>query len=72
MIKSGQTFAEVAATEGTSSRRIQQLVELAFLAPDVIRDVFEGRQPIGLTTEWLLRHAYSPDWKEQRAIFRSL
>jgi len=62
----------VAATEGISSRRIQQLIELAFLAPDVIRDVFEGRQPIGLTTEWLLRHAYSPDWKEQRAIFRSL
>lgn len=72
MIKSGQTFAEVAATEGTSSRRIQQLVELAFLAPDVIRDVFEGRQPIGLTSEWLLRHAYSPIWQDQRAIFRAL
>jgi len=72
MIKSGKTFAEVADIEGISSRRIQQLIELTFLAPDVIRDVFEGRQPIGLTTEWLQRHAYSPIWQDQRAIFRAL
>lgn len=71
MIKPGKTFAEVADIEGISSCRIQQLIELTFLAPDVIRDVFDGRQPIGLTTEWLQRHAYSPIWQDQRAIFRA-
>jgi len=72
MIISGQTFTEIGAIEGVTGRRIQQLIELAFLAPEVIRDVFEGRQPIGLTTEWLLRNAYSPIWQDQREIFRSL
>lgn len=72
MIISGQTFTEIGETEGVSGRRIQQLIELSFLAPEVIRDVLEGRQPIGLTTEWLLRHAYPANWKDQREIFRSL
>ena len=52
--------------------RIQQLIEFSFLAPEVIRDVLEGRQPIGLTTEWRLRHAYSPIWQDLRDIFGSL
>jgi DNA invertase Pin-like site-specific DNA recombinase len=72
MIISGQTFTEIGEIEGVTGRRIQQLIELSFLAPEVIRDVFEGRQPIGLTTEWLLRHAYPAGWKDQRDIFRSL
>jgi site-specific DNA recombinase len=72
MIISGQTFTEIGEIEGVTGRRIQQLIELSFLAPEVIRDVFEGRQSIGLTTEWLLRHAYSANWKEQREIFRAL
>jgi len=72
MIISGQTFTDIGETEGVTGRRIQQLIELSFLAPEVIRDVFEGRQPIGLTTEWLLRHAYPAGWKDQREIFRSL
>jgi len=72
MIISGQTFTEIGEIEGVTGRRIQQLIELSFLAPEVVRDIFEGRQPIGLTTEWLLRHAYSPIWKDQREIFGSL
>ena len=72
LIISGQTFTEIGETEGVTARRIQQLIELSFLAPEVIRDVFEGRQPIGLTTEWLLRHAYSANWKDQRELFRAL
>jgi len=72
MIISGQTFTEIGEIEGVSGRRIQQLIELSFLAPDVVRDIFEGRQPICLTTEWLMRHAYPAIWKGQREIFRSL
>lgn len=45
-IKAGETFSEIAASEDTSNRRIQQLIGLAFLAPDIVRDVLEGRQPI--------------------------
>mgnify|MGYP001091743691 CR=1 FL=1 len=72
MIRSGKTYAEIAAAEGVSRHRIQKLVDLAFLAPDVVRDVFVGSQPTGLTTEWLLRHAIPVLWNEQREMFRAL
>ena len=72
LIQSGQTFAEIGETAGVSGRRIQQLIELSFLAPDVIRDIYDGSQPIGLTTEWLLRHAYPSIWQGQREVFRAL
>jgi site-specific DNA recombinase len=72
LIRSGKTYAEIAAAEGVSKHRIQKLVDLAFVAPDVVRDVFAGSQPTRLTSEWLLRHAVPAIWTEQRNIFRSL
>jgi cystathionine beta-lyase family protein involved in aluminum resistance len=72
LIRSGKTYAGIAAAEGVSKQRIQILVDLAFLAPDVVRDVFVGSQPTGLTTEWLLRHAVPALWNEQRDLFRAL
>ncbi|WP_162685662.1 hypothetical protein [Roseovarius amoyensis] len=72
LVRSGKTIGEIAETEGFSKRRVQQLIELAVLAPDVTRSVREGRQPTGLTSDWLLRHAYSPIWSEQRDLFSTL
>ena len=72
MVRSGKTFDEIAASEGVSKRRIQQLIELAFLAPDVIRSVRDGKQPVGVTSDWLMRHAFSPIWSEQRGVFSTL
>ncbi len=71
-IKAGETVSEIAASEGTSNRRIQQLVGLAFLAPDIVSDVLEGRQPIGFTSEWCLRHDLPSDWTEQRQRLATL
>lgn len=39
-IKAGETFAQIAEAEGTSKRRVQQMIDLAFLAPDIIRDLW--------------------------------
>ena len=72
MIRSGKTYTEIADAEGASKRRIQHLVELAFLAPNTIRSVWEGRQPVGFTSEWLKSHSVPPMWKEQRELFRTL
>lgn len=72
LVRSGKTFAEIAETEGVSKRRVEQLIELTFLAPDVIRAVREGRQPVGMTFDWLKRHAFSPIWTEQRDAFVTL
>ncbi len=72
MIKSGRTFDEIAAIETTSKRRIQQVIEWALLAPDIVRMIIEGRQPVGLTSNWLLRHVLPIDWNEQRQLITTL
>ncbi|WP_299877793.1 hypothetical protein [uncultured Sulfitobacter sp.] len=71
-IKAGETFSDIAATETTSKRRIQQMIDLAFLAPDILRDVIEGKQPIGLSSDWCLRHEIPSDWSEQRQLIAAL
>ncbi len=67
-IKAGRTFTEIAEAESASKRRIQQMIDLAFLAPDIIRDVLEGRQPLGFTSDWCLRHTLPSDWADQRRL----
>ncbi len=71
-ITKGKTFAEVAQTDKTSARRIQQVIELAFLAPDIVRDILEGKQPMGFTSKWCLQHSLPTDWAEQRQILAAL
>ncbi len=66
------TFAGIAAAEATSKRRIQQMIDLAFLAPDIVRDALEGHQPLGFTSDWCLRHTLPSDWDEQRRILATL
>jgi len=72
LIRTGMTYQEIAQAEGASKRRVQLLVELAFLAPDVIRDVWEGSQSVGLTSEWMKSHAIPPIWKDQRELCSTL
>ncbi|MGI9388711.1 MAG: recombinase family protein [Boseongicola sp.] len=72
MVKAGQTYTEIAETAGTSKRRVQQLLDLAFLAPDIVRDVSEGKQPLGFTSDWCLRHDLPSDWDEQRKLIATL
>lgn len=71
-IEQGQSFEQIAAAEGTSARRIRQLLHLAFLAPDILRTVIQGQQPVGLTTESLKDRDLPLDWNAQRAFVKSL
>jgi site-specific DNA recombinase len=71
-IKAGQTLSDVAKASGTSSRRIQQIIELAFLAPDVTKMILDGNQPLGFTSEWVKQHSLPSNWQEQRAIIATL
>jgi site-specific DNA recombinase len=71
-MKAGKSFAQIADVEKTSKRRVQQMIDLAFLAPDIVRDVLDGNQPIGFTSDWCLRHALPSDWNEQRQLIKTL
>ncbi|MEZ5809728.1 MAG: recombinase family protein [Zhengella sp.] len=71
-IKQGQTFEEIATSENLSKRRILQVIDLAFLAPDIVRSIMQGDQPIGLTAKWLGQNPLPSDWQAQRRIVATL
>lgn len=71
-IRQGQTFDVLAAAQKLSKRRILQIISLAFLAPDIVKAIIQGEQPVGLTSEWLQRNPIPLDWQEQRRIIASL
>jgi hypothetical protein len=68
----GESYAEIAEREGIWKQRIQQLLPLAFLAPDIVQQIAEGRQPLGLTTEALINSDLPIDWAAQRALIARL
>ncbi len=50
-----------------NDRAAERIARLAFLAPDIITAILEGRQPPSLTPRRLMKHAAIPlDWKDQR------
>jgi len=72
LIKSGKSLDAIAKQDKTSRRRIQQIITFAFLAPDIVQMILDGRQPIRLTSEWVLRHNLPNDWQDQRALIATL
>ncbi len=72
MIIQGKTFAEIAAGEDVSKRRIQDVVDLALLAPDVLDAIAAGNQPDGLNTDYLIKTGFPATWSDQRKQFNAL
>jgi len=66
-IKAGMTMQAIAEREGMKQRRIAHLVDLAFLAPDLVQAIVDGRQPVTLTADRLIRSKIPPLWADQRA-----
>jgi site-specific DNA recombinase len=63
------SLAEIAAREALAVRYVGRLIRLAFLAPDIVESIVEGRQPTSLTVEALTRHIEMPlEWRSQRAV----
>ena len=64
-----RSLAEIAAREGLAVRYVGRLIRLAFLAPDIVESIVEGRQPTGLTAEAATRHIELPlEWRSQRTV----
>ena len=63
---------EIAAEEGISSSYATRLLRLAFLAPDIVTAILNGRQPPQLTANRLMDDTRLPlDWIAQRELLRS-
>ena len=50
-IKAGASFGAIAKQEKTTPSRIQQMIRLAFLDPDILDQIAAGRQPVTFTSE---------------------
>ncbi|MFZ1663046.1 MAG: recombinase family protein, partial [Paracoccaceae bacterium] len=64
----GESYAEIAEREAVWKQRIQQMLPLAFLAPDIVQMIAEGRQPVALTCEALINAEMPIVWADQRAF----
>ena len=51
---------------------MQKILKLARLAPDLVEAIASGRQSVGLSLEYFLRHPLRSDWKEQRRMIAEL
>jgi site-specific DNA recombinase len=68
LLQSGEArLTETSRSEGISRSYLTRLARLAFLAPDIVCAILEGRQPTPLTAARLIRITQLPlDWSEQR------
>lgn len=72
IILDGKIFSEIALAERTSKRRIQDVIDLAKLAPNVLEAIATGEQRDGLTSDYLVNKGIPAIWAEQRKMFDKL
>ena len=62
------TISEIASREGADVGDVSRSLQLAFLAPDIVEAILDGRQPVDMTANRLRRLENLPlTWNEQRA-----
>lgn len=63
------SIGALARREGLSATYVGNVMELAFLAPDLKKEILEGRHPVGLTATMLKTLCpLPPCWRRQRAL----
>jgi site-specific DNA recombinase len=68
-VRRGSTVGALAKREGVTPRLISLHLPAAFLAPDIVELILEGRQPPSLTAQALRTKAIPALWDDQRATF---
>jgi site-specific DNA recombinase len=62
------SLQELAKRDGISRRYIRRLIGLAFLSPELIEVISQGRQPFALTATRLTELDLPLDWTEQHKL----
>ena len=65
---SAPTENVLAKRDGISRRYIRRLIGLAFLSPELIEAILQGRQPVALTATRLTELDLPLDWTEQQKL----
>ena len=74
LIDSGRVknMTELAKAEKMGLARIQKMLKLARLAPDIVEDIARGRQPVGLSLLFFVVNPLPDDWNTQREVIGGL
>ena len=64
-----KSLTAIATREGLNYRFVGKIVRLAFLAPEIVEAIAEGRQPPEFSTELLTKRIRLPlDWSDQKRL----
>ena len=66
-----RSLQELAKRDGITRRYIRRLVDLAFLSPQLVEAILQGRQPVELTATRLTELDLPLDWTEQHRLLAS-
>ena len=66
-----RSLRELAEHDGITRRYVRRLVDLAFLSPDLVEAILQGRQPVDLTATRLTELDLPLDWIDQRSLLAS-
>jgi len=61
----------LAQRDGITPRYVRRLVDLAFLSPELVEAILQGRQPVDLTATRLAALDLPLDWTDQRGLLAS-
>lgn len=63
MLENG-TYATIAAAEKINVSYVGRVFRLTLLAPDIVEAILDGRHPVGLQLDWLMRR-FPVEWETQ-------
>jgi ParB-like chromosome segregation protein Spo0J len=66
-----RSLEELAQRDGITRRYIRRLVDLAFLSPQLVEAILQGRQSVELTAARLTALELPLDWTEQHRLLPS-
>jgi DNA invertase Pin-like site-specific DNA recombinase len=66
-----RSLQELAKRDGITRRYIRRLVGLAFLSPQLVEAILQGRQPVELTATRLIELDLPLDWTQQHRLLAS-
>lgn len=67
-----KNMTELAKAEKMGLARMQKILKLARLAPDIVDEIARGRQPVGLSLLFFVENPLPDDWNEQRDVIGGL
>ncbi|MEP1354183.1 MAG: recombinase family protein [Tateyamaria sp.] len=68
-LRSGKPLTDIATATSHSESYVRTRAQLAFLSPEIQKEILEGRQPLDLTLERIVRKPIPLDWDAQAKLY---